>query len=76
MKARSVCATPVANPPDPCGKVGRFHQTLRRHLANAGPFQTKRQLQDALDSLVEQYNTTRPHHSLGLRTPIEASTRG
>ncbi len=34
--------------PQTCGKLERFHQTMKEHLAKAGPFETKRQLQDAL----------------------------
>ena len=58
--------------PKTCGKVERFHQTLKKHLAKVGPFETKRQLQDALDRFVEYYNTVQPHRSLGRRTPVEA----
>jgi len=58
--------------PQTCGKVERFHQTLKKYLAKAGPFETKRQLQDALDRFVAYYNTTRPHRALGRKTPLEA----
>ena len=58
--------------PQTCGKVERFHQTLKKYLAKQDPPETKKQLQRQLDRFVEYYNTTRPHRSLGRRTPIEA----
>jgi len=59
--------------PQTCGKVERFHQTLKKYLA-AQPDQatTKKQLQGQLDRFVAYYNEERPHRALGRRTPAEA----
>lgn len=58
--------------PQTCGKVERFHQTLKKYLA-AQPNQatTKKQLQGQLDRFVTYYNEERPHRALGGRTPAE-----
>ena len=57
--------------PQTCGKVERFHQTLKKHLAKQEPATSKRQLQAQLDRFAPIYNTERPHKSLRRRTPIE-----
>lgn len=57
--------------PQTCGKVERFHQTLKRHLARQDPAETKKQLQGQLDRFVEYYNQVRPHRAIGRRTPQE-----
>jgi transposase InsO family protein len=58
--------------PQTCGKVERFHQTVKKYLAKQDPATTKKQLQGQLDRFVITYNTVRPHRSLGRRTPAEA----
>ena len=58
--------------PQTCGKVERFHQTLKKYLAKQDPAETKKQLQGQLDRFVEYYNTVRPHRAIGRRTPAEA----
>jgi transposase InsO family protein len=58
--------------PQTCGKVERFHQTLKKYLAKQDPAVTKKQLQGQLDRFVEYYNTVRPHRAIGRRTPAEA----
>ena len=58
--------------PQTCGKVERFHQTLKKYLAKQEPATTKKLLQGQLNRFVEYYNTERPHRSLGRRTPLEA----
>ena len=58
--------------PQTCGKVERFHQTLKKHLAKCDPPETKKQLQAQLDAFVSYYNEIRPHRSVGRRPPIEA----
>lgn len=58
--------------PQTCGKVERFHQTLKRHLAKQEPAATKKQLQAQLDRFVAYYNEVRPHRAVGRRTPAEA----
>ncbi len=56
------------------GKVERFHQTLKKHLAKQDPVATKRQLQGQLDRFVAYYHELRPHRALRRRTPLEAFT--
>lgn len=58
--------------PQTQGKVERFHQTLKRHLASQDLPETKRQLQAQLDRFVVYYNEVRPHRALSRRTPAEA----
>jgi transposase InsO family protein len=59
------------NHPQTCGKVERFHQTLKRFLAKQEPATTKKLLQGQLDRFAATYNTERPHRSLGRHTPLE-----
>jgi transposase InsO family protein len=58
--------------PQTCGKVERFHQTLKRWLAKQRRARTIGELQAQLDRFAESYNTWRPHRALGRRTPAEA----
>lgn len=58
--------------PQTCGKVERFHQTLKKWLAARPRAATIAQLQAQLDEFVTYYNTFRPHRALGRRTPLEA----
>jgi hypothetical protein len=58
--------------PQTCGKVERFHQTLKRWLAKQPRARTTQELQAELDWFRAYYNTVRPHRSLGRRTPAEA----
>jgi transposase InsO family protein len=58
--------------PQTCGKVERFHQTLKRFLAKQDPATTKKQLQRQLDQFAVAYNQLRPHRALHRRTPAEA----
>lgn len=58
--------------PQTCGKVERFHQTMKKYLAKQDPAVTKKQLQGQLDRFVEYYNTVRPHRGIGRRTPAKA----
>ena len=60
--------------PQTCGKVERFHQTLKRHLAKQEPATTKKQLQAQLDRFVAYYNEQRPHRELARRPPLAAFT--
>jgi len=57
------------NHPTTCGKVERFHQTVKRHLAAQTRAATLTELQDQLDACIETYNHHRPHRSLDRRTP-------
>jgi transposase InsO family protein len=60
------------NHPTTCGKVERFHQTLKRWLAAQPAPATIAELQTMLDAFVAAYNHTRPHRSLANRTPAAA----
>jgi len=60
--------------PQTCGKVERFHQTLKKWLAAHPPASTITGLQRQLDHFVRYYNTTRPHRALARRTPTQAYT--
>lgn len=55
--------------PQTCGKVERFHQTLKRFLAAQDPAQSLTALQRQVDRFVEIYNQDRPHRALGRHTP-------
>jgi transposase InsO family protein len=58
--------------PQTCGKVERFHQTMKKFLAKQDPAGSKKQLQHQLDRFVAYYGTERPHRALRRRTPLEA----
>jgi len=58
--------------PQTCGKVERFHQTLKRWLDKQRPARTLAELQSSLDRFRAYYNTVRPHRAIGRRTPAEA----
>lgn len=60
--------------PQTCGKVERFHQTLKKFLAKQPAAQTIGQLQRQIDRFTTIYNLQRPHRSLGRRTPLQAYT--
>ncbi|MFV1971956.1 MAG: integrase core domain-containing protein [Acidimicrobiia bacterium] len=57
--------------PQTCGKVERFHQTLKKWLAARDKPDTVEELQVLLDVFVDIYNTKRPHRAIGRRTPID-----
>jgi transposase InsO family protein len=52
------------NHPTTCGKVERFHQTLKRWLLRQPRAATITELQAQLDTFVDEYNHRRPHRSL------------
>jgi transposase InsO family protein len=58
--------------PQTCGKVERFHQTLKKWLARRSPAATVSQLQTQLDTFTTYYNTIRPHRALHRATPRQA----
>jgi transposase InsO family protein len=58
--------------PETCGKVERFHQTLKKFLERADPPANVAELQLLLDRFVAYYNGVRPHRALGRRTPVQA----
>jgi transposase InsO family protein len=55
--------------PQTCGKVERFHQTLKKFLAAQDDVETKKQLQRSIDHFVTYYNDVRPHRGVGRKTP-------
>ena len=56
--------------PTTTGKIERLHQTLQRELLEVhGPFDSIEALQAALDAWRQEYNTDRPHQSLGMAFP-------
>jgi transposase InsO family protein len=57
--------------PQTCGKLERFHQTLKDWLADRGRIESVEQLQEHLDAFRWHYNVERPHESLGQTPPQE-----
>jgi transposase InsO family protein len=57
--------------PQTCGKVERFHQTLKKFLTKQPAATSLADLQTQLDRFVTHYNQHRPHRALGRRTPQE-----
>ncbi len=58
--------------PQTCGKVERFHQTLKRYLQRQAPAESPAHLQLQLDTFRLYYNQQRPHRSVDGRTPFQA----
>jgi transposase InsO family protein len=58
--------------PQTCGKVERFHQTLKKFLAKKRPVRTLAGLQGQIDRFIEHYNTARPHRARERMTPEDA----
>jgi transposase InsO family protein len=58
--------------PQTCGKVERFHQTMKGFLARQDPAETIAVLQAQVDRFVAYYNEVRPHRACGRRPPIVA----
>jgi len=59
--------------PTTTGKVERFHKTMRKEWErpNHRRFATIVEAQASLDAWVHEYNTRRPHQSLGMVPPME-----
>jgi transposase InsO family protein len=70
LGVRAVHAT--AYHPQTCGKVERFHQTLKRFLAKQPRATSVAHLQLQLDTFRAYYNQRRPHRALAGRTPLAA----
>lgn len=60
--------------PQTCGKLERFHQTLKRWLRRQHLAGTAAELQDQLDRFLVFYNHQRPHRALEGGTPMERWT--
>lgn len=58
--------------PQTCGKVERFHQTLKKWLTKQRRPATVAGLQAQLNRFAHYYNTVRPHRALNRRTPAQA----
>jgi transposase InsO family protein len=58
--------------PQTCGKVERFHQTLKKHLVKQPSAATVVELQAQIDRFIAYYNDCRPHRGVGRRTPRSA----
>lgn len=58
--------------PQTCGKVERFHQTLKNFLAKQSHAKDIETLQFQIDTFVAYYNDVRPHRAKGRMTPKTA----
>jgi hypothetical protein len=58
--------------PQTCGKIERFHQTLKNWLARRARPRSMVELQTQLDTFRAYYNDVRPHRALGRTTPASA----
>ena len=58
--------------PQTCGKVERFHQTMKKYLEKRDAQRSVRGLQAQVDTFVAYYNEVRPHRAIGRKTPAEA----
>jgi len=56
--------------PQTCGKVERFHQTLKRFLRKQPAAHSLAELQFQLDAFRDYYNNRRPHRALNRQTPL------
>ena len=71
---RAAGILPIASSPyhpQTCGKVERFHQTLKKWLTARPRAHTIVELQHLLDVFVTHYNTQRPHRALHGATPTD-----
>lgn len=57
--------------PQTCGKIERFHQTLKRRLRRLPLAADLAGLQAQLDAFVAYYNAERPHRGIGRATPLQ-----
>jgi transposase InsO family protein len=57
--------------PTTTGKIERFHGTLRRECLAGREFATLAAAQSVINAWVDEYNTDRPHQSIGRCTPAE-----
>lgn len=57
--------------PQTCGKIERFHQTLKKWLRKQPLAADLDELQAQLDVFIVIYNRERPHRGIGRATPLE-----
>jgi transposase InsO family protein len=69
LGVRHITSTP--GHPQTCGKIERFHQTLKKWLRVRPLARTPGELQHQLDEFIGFYNHDRPHRALAGDTPIE-----
>jgi transposase InsO family protein len=55
--------------PQTCGKVERFHQTMKKYLAKQRAPRSIPELQRQIDAFVTYYNECRPHRGIGRKIP-------
>ena len=60
------------NHPQTCGKVERFHQTLKKYLAKQPAALSLEELQSQIDRFVDYYNRVRPHRAKERATPLQS----
>ena len=58
--------------PQTCGKVERFHQTMKAYLAKQPKARSIGDVQAQVDRFVSYYNEVRPHRARGRMTPRAA----
>ena len=58
--------------PQTCGKVERFHQTMKAFLARQDAASSIAELQAQVDRFLTYYNEVRPHRARGRVTPLVA----
>ncbi|MGI8426431.1 MAG: IS481 family transposase [Actinomycetota bacterium] len=58
--------------PQTCGKVERFHQSMKRFLAKQPEACSIKELQAQVDRFVTYYNEVRPHRAKDRKTPLAA----
>jgi hypothetical protein len=58
--------------PQTCGKVERFHQTMKAFLARQDPASSIAEPQAQVDRFLTYYNEVRPHRARGRVTPLVA----
>jgi len=71
---RAVGVRPITSRPhhpQTCGKIERFHQTLKRWLRRQALARDLAELQGQLDVFIACYNAERPHRGIGRVTPLE-----
>jgi hypothetical protein len=69
---RGAGVSPIASTPghpQTCGKVERFHQTLKKWLSKQPAATDIAELQAQLDRFIDHYNHHRPHRALRGATP-------